>query len=73
MTAAAAIEAIEAVWRIAQPELAAKPARYLYDIGLADENVLKVFSDVEIGLVKRQRFDDWCAFGEDLPNLAGGP
>jgi hypothetical protein len=32
-------------------------------------NPLKIFRDVEIGLVQRQRFDDGRVLGEDLPDL----
>ncbi|TGU27396.1 RNA polymerase subunit sigma-24, partial [Mesorhizobium sp. M4B.F.Ca.ET.150.01.1.1] len=40
MTATAAIEA---VWRIEQPKLAARLTRYLRDVGLAEEVVQDAF------------------------------
>src|SRR5205823_1070469 len=32
-------------------------------------DALEVFGDIEICLVERQGLDDWCVFGEDLPDL----
>src|SRR5271165_3652031 len=33
------------------------------------DDALEVFGDVEIRLVERQWLDDWCIFGEDIPDL----